>query len=329
MNSSPDVVLLGWAAVVVMIGLIVLFGSWFTVEQQEVAVLQRLGKFLRLARAGLNFKVPLIDQVVDNVNLRVQQLTVKVETKTRDNVFVHVTVAVQFSVFPDKVYQAYYSLTDATPQITAFVFDVVRAHVPSLDLDDVFLKKDEVAQAVKGSLGTQMSEYGYDILTALVTDIDPDERVKAAMNEINANQRLLEAAKAKGEAEKVLKVKQAEAEAESKALQGNGIARERTEIARGLHDSAAMFQQGLPGATVHEAMMVLLLTQYFDMLKEVGGRSNTIMLPHSPGGLTDIAGQIRNAMVAANEVTANGDGGDTPAPAGGPADGVAMNSRAG
>jgi len=177
MNGSPDVVLLGWVAVVVMIGLIVLFGSWFTVEQQEVAIIQRLGKFLRIARAGLNFKLPLIDQVVANVNLRVQQLTVKVETKTRDNVFVHVTVAVQFSVFPDKVYQAYYSLTDATPQITAFVFDVVRAHVPSLDLDDVFLKKDEVAQAVKGSLGAQMSEYGYDILTALVTDIDHSRRI--------------------------------------------------------------------------------------------------------------------------------------------------------
>src|SRR6202140_5917413 len=234
MNGSPDIVLLGWAAVAALIGLIVLFGSWFTVEQQEVAIIQRLGKFLHIARAGLNFKVPLIDQVVANVNLRVQQLTVKVETKTRDNVFVHVTVAVQFSVFPDKVYQAYYSLTDATPQITAFVFDVVRAHVPSLDLDDVFLKKDEVAQAVKGSLGAQMSEYGYDILTALVTDIDPDERVKAAMNEINANQRLLEAAKAKGEAEKVLKVKQAEAEAESKALQGNGIANQRKAIIEGL-----------------------------------------------------------------------------------------------
>jgi regulator of protease activity HflC (stomatin/prohibitin superfamily) len=322
MNGSPDVVLLGWAVVALLIGLIVMFGSWFTVEQQEVAIVQRLGKFLHIARAGLNFKVPLIDQVVANVNLRVQQLTVKVETKTRDNVFVHVTVAVQFSVFPDKVYQAFYSLTDATPQITAFVFDVVRAHVPSLDLDDVFLKKDEVAQAVKGSLGAQMSEYGYDILTALVTDIDPDERVKAAMNEINANQRLLEAAKAKGEAEKVLKVKQAEAEAESKALQGNGIARERTEIARGLHDSAAMFQQGLPGATVQEAMVVLLLTQYFDMLKEVGGRSNTIMLPHSPGGLSDIAGQIRSAIIAAREVPVDGAGGGPATPA----DGATMRS---
>jgi len=316
MNNSSELVAVGWTAVAVLIGLMVLFGSWFTVEQQEVAVLQRLGKFLRLARAGLNFKVPLIDQVASYVNMRVQQLTVKVDTKTRDNVFVHVTVAVQFSVFPEKVYEAYYSLTDATHQITAFVFDVVRAHVPSLDLDDVFLKKDEVAQAVKGSLGAQMLEYGYNILTALVTDVDPDERVKAAMNEINANQRLLEAAKAKGEAEKVLKVKQAEAEAESKALQGNGIARERTEIARGLHDSASMLQQGLPGANTQEAMVVLLLTQYFDMLKDVGGRSNTLMLPHSPGALGDIAGQIRDAMLAAREVSTNGGPGAAPPPNG-------------
>src|ERR1700730_18417517 len=142
MNSSPDVVLLGWAAVVVLIGLIAMFGSWFTGEQQEVAISQRLGKFLHLAHAGLNCKSPLCDQVDANVNRGGQQLTVKVETKTRDNVFVHVTVAVQFSVFPDKVYQAFYSLTDATPQITAFVFDVVRAHVPSLDLHDAFLKKE-------------------------------------------------------------------------------------------------------------------------------------------------------------------------------------------
>lgn len=304
--DGSTLVVAGWIAVIILAALTVLFSSWFTVEQQEVAVIQRLGKFSWLAHPGLNFKVPVIDQIANLVNMRVRQLTVKVETKTRDNVFVHVTVAVQFSVFADKVYQAYYSLTDASQQITAFVFDVVRAHVPSLDLDDVFLKKDEVAQAVKGSLGAQMSEYGYNILTALVTDIDPDERVKSAMNEINANQRLLEAAKAKGEAEKVLKVKQAEAEAESKALQGNGVARERTEIARGLHDSAAMFQQGLPGANVQEAMVVLLMTQYFDMLKEVGQGSTTIMLPHSPGGLTDIAGEIRNAMIAAREVPVDG-----------------------
>ncbi len=294
-----------------LFAVIVAGSSMFTVEQQQVAIIQRFGKFRRLAFPGFNLKMPIIDQIANYVNLRVQQLGVKVETKTRDNVFVHVTVAVQFAVMTDKIYQAYYSLNDPAEQITAFVFDVVRAHVPSLDLDEVFLKKDEVAGAVKSGLGGQMAEYGYKILTALVTDIDPDERVKASMNEINANQRLLEAAKAKGEAEKVLKVKEAEAESESKALQGQGIARERMAIANGLKDSAAIFQQGLPGADVHEAMVVLLLTQYFDMLKDVGQRSNTIMLPHTPGGLSDLAGQIRESILAgriASAASASGNG---------------------
>ena len=334
MNSSPDVLVLGWIAVVVMIGLIVLFGSWFTVEQQEVAIIQRLGKFLQIARAGLNFKIPLIDQVVANVNLRAgNRLTRCIFHKQPNRIHSSLRGLRFEDLNGDRLgcsgrprrspgrsahagkrsLQTAFRIDDeigAGDNFLARLQAFLNAHFVSRfctrlhfsRLDVVFLKKDEVAQAVKGSLGAQMSEYGYDILTALVTDIDPDERVKAAMNEINANQRLLEAAKAKGEAEKVLKVKQADAEAESKALQGNGIARERTEIARGLHDSAAMFQQGLPGATVQEAMVVLLLTQYFDMLKEVGGRSNTIMLPHSPGGLSDIAGQIRNAIVAAREV---------------------------
>ncbi len=300
-------VALGTAFLIVVM---IVGSSIFTVEQQQVAIIQRFGKFRRLANPGLNLKMPVVDQVANYVNLRVQQLGVKVETKTHDNVFVKVTVAVQFAVMADKIYQAYYSLSDPTEQITAFVFDVVRAHVPSLDLDEVFMKKDEVARAVKSGLGGQMAEYGYNIMTALVTDIDPDERVKASMNEINANQRLLEAAKAKGEAEKVLKVKEAEAESESKALQGQGIARERMAIANGLKESAAIFEQGLPGADVHEAMVVLLLTQYFDMLKDVGQKSNTIMLPHTPGGLADLAGQIRESILASRITSAaSGNGG--------------------
>ncbi|HUO03894.1 MAG TPA: SPFH domain-containing protein [Candidatus Binataceae bacterium] len=306
MIGSGNPALLGILAFLGIVALAMLASSIFTVDQQSVAVIQRFGKFLRMAGPGLNLKVPIIDQVAIFMNLRTQQLVLKVETKTKDNVFLHVSVAVQFSVSPDKVYQAYYSLQDPSNQITAFVFDVVRAHVPSLDLDDVFLKKDEIAQAVKKELGGQMSEYGYSITTALVTDIDPDERVKSSMNEINANQRLLEAAKAKGEAEKVLKVKQAEAEAESKALQGNGIARERMEIAKGLRESAALFQQGMPGSTPEECMVVLLLTQYFDALKEIGVHSNTIMLPHSPAGLASISGEIRDALIAARAVSMKG-----------------------
>jgi regulator of protease activity HflC (stomatin/prohibitin superfamily) len=304
------------AAFILIIGFSVGFGCWFTVQQQKVAVVQRLGKFNRIAHAGLNFKLPLIEAVVAQISMRTQQLLLKVETKTRDNVFVHVSVAVQYFVVPDKVYAAFYSLQDPESQITAFVFNVVRAHVPSLDLDDVFLKKDEIAEAIKRELGGQMSEYGYQISNALVTDIDPDERVKTSMNEINANQRLLEAAKAKAEAEKVLRVKAAEAEAESKALQGSGVARERMEIARGLKESSELFQLGMPGATGEEAMVVLLMTQYFDMLREVGSHSNTIMLPHSPAGMGNIASEIREAILAARLVNpahgANGPGAAAP-----------------
>lgn len=291
----------------VLLGLLVLIvvSSFFIVTQQTAAVVQRLGKFLYVAQPGLNFKVPLIDHVAGRVNLRVQQLNVKVETKTEDNVFVHVIVAVQYLVLPEKVYDAFYRLTDADTQIRAFVFDVVRARVPRIKLDDVFEKKDEIADVVKSELSHVMDDFGYGIVKALVTDIDPDAKVKEAMNEINAAQRMRVAATEKGEAERILKVKAAEAEAQSKALQGKGIADQRRAIVDGLRESVDDFQKAVPGATPQDVMNLVLMTQYFDTLKEVGqaSRSNTILLPHSPGALSDIAAQMRNAMIVADQVS--------------------------
>jgi len=310
-------------AIIAFFAIGTILSGFFQVRTAEAVVIQRMGKFLRVANAGINFKLPWLDQIAGRLDLRVQQLALDVETKTKDNVFVKIPVSVQYHVIPDKVYEAFYKLANPKQQISSYVFNVILGHVPKMILDDAFLQQSDIAVAIKEGLDDVMKTYGYAIDQALVTDIEPDEKVKSAMNEINAAQREQVAAQARGEAEKILKVKQAEAEAESKALQGNGIARERTEIARGLHDSAAMFQQGLPGATVQEAMVVLLLTQYFDMLKEVGGRSNTIMLPHSPGGLSDIAGQIRNAIVAAREVPIDHNGGPAT-----PADGAAMSGRA-
>jgi regulator of protease activity HflC (stomatin/prohibitin superfamily) len=204
----------------------------------------------------------------------------------------------------EKVYEAFYKLTDATTQITAFVFDVVRARVPRMKLDDVFEKKDEVADAVKDELAHVMSEFGYGIVKALVTDIDPDHKVKEAMNEINAAQRMRVAATEKGEAERILKVKAAEAEAQSKALQGKGIADQRKAIVEGLRESVDTFQKSVPGATAHDVMSLVLMTQYFDTLKEIGqtARTNTILIPHSPGHMTDLTEQIRNAMMTAEQV---------------------------
>jgi regulator of protease activity HflC (stomatin/prohibitin superfamily) len=284
--------------------LIVVASSFFVVNQQTAVVVQNFGKFARVAGPGLNFKLPLVESIAGRLNLRVQQLDVRVETKTEDNVFVHVIVAVQYHVLAEKVYDAFYRLSEPGTQITAYVFDVVRARVPRLKLDDVFEKKDEIADAVKNELAHVMSEFGYGILKALVTDIDPDHKVKEAMNEINAAQRLRVAATEKGEAERILKVKAAEAEAQSKALQGKGIADQRKAIVEGLRESVDTFQRSVPGATAQDIMNLVLMTQYFDTLKEIGAnaRSTTILLPHSPGALSDLTQQIRNAMITAEQV---------------------------
>ncbi|MGL6074515.1 MAG: SPFH domain-containing protein [Fimbriiglobus sp.] len=281
--------------------LITLLMTFFTVEQQTAGILTRFGKFIRIAQPGLNFKIPFIDSVAGRVNLRVQQLDVKVETKTEDNVFVHVTVSVQYFVVPEKVYEAFYKLVDHESQVTSFVFDVVRARVPKIKLDDVFEKKDEIADAVKEELAHVMDDFGYGIVKTLVTDIDPDHKVKDAMNEINAAQRMRVAANEKGEADRILKVKAAEAEAQSKALQGKGIADQRKAIVDGLRLSVEDFRSGVPGATPQDVMNLVLMTQYFDTIKELGQAShtNTILIPHSPGGMTDLAAQMRTAMMTA------------------------------
>jgi regulator of protease activity HflC (stomatin/prohibitin superfamily) len=283
-----------------------LVSAFFSVQQQSVAVVQRFGKFVRMASPGLNFKVPFIDQVAGTVGLRVSQLDVGVETKTKDNVFVTLKISVQFFVEAADAYNAFYKLSNPGAQIKSYIFDVVRATVPTLDLDDVFEKKEEIAVAIKRDLSSAMKEFGYRIVQSLVTDIEPNAEVKAAMNEINASQRLRVAAAEKGEAEKVLRVKAAEAEAESKKLQGKGIADQRKAIVDGLRESVEQFQKGIEGATARDVMDLVLITQYFDTLKDIGAsaKSNAIFVEHSPSAVSSIAGSMRNALVAASEAVA-------------------------
>ncbi len=276
----------------------------FMVAQQSIAMIERFGKFHRAAEAGLNFKIPFIDRIAGRVNLRVQQLDIPVETKTKDNVFVKVVVSVQYRALEERAYEAFYKLESPEQQIRSFIFDVVRAQVPKTILDDVFEKKDDIANAVESELSGMMSDFGYIIVKALITDIDPDAKVKAAMNEINEAQRLRIAANERGEAERILKVKQAEGEAQSKALQGKGIADQRTAIIDGLRESVGEFQKSVSGVTAAEAMSLVLMTQYFDTLKEVGAsaKSNTILIPHSPGYAGDLGEQLRNAIITGNQV---------------------------
>ncbi len=283
---------------------IVLLNGFFTTQQQTRTVIQRFGKFSRIAGPGLAFKWPLIETIAGRVNLRIKQLDVRVETKTEDNVFVLVIVSVQYFVDPERVYEAFYKLVSSEAQITAFVFDVVRARVPLLTLDHLFEKKDNIAIAVKEELSHVMHDFGYDILKALITDIEPDKHVKSAMNEINAAQRMRLAAVEKGEAEKILRVKAAEAEAESNALHGKGIADQRRAIVEGLSESVTEFQAHVPGSSPNDVMQIVLMTQYFDMLKELSAHSatNTILVPHSPSHMHDLGEQMRNAFITAQAV---------------------------
>jgi regulator of protease activity HflC (stomatin/prohibitin superfamily) len=293
------IILLVVLGVVAIFLLGIFFGSFFTVEQAHAGVVQRLGKFLRIAQPGLNFKMPYLDAVVANISLQVQQLDVKVETKTKDNVFVQIPIAVQYKVMPDKVYDAFYKLSDPVKQIESFVYNVILGHVPKMTLDETFDQQSQIAIDVKNNLDVSMSEFGYSIVKSLITDLVPDEKVKAAMNDINAAQREREATVSRAETEKLLLVKKAEADAESKRLQGEGIANQRKAIVEGLRDSVAKFSESVEGATPKDAMAMVLLTQYFDTLKEVAGtnRSNTIMMPHTPNALTDLFSQFRNAVI--------------------------------
>ena len=294
--------------VLVVIGffaLIIFLSSWFTVKQQTVAIIERFGRFVRTAQPGLRLKVPLIELIVARMSLRVTQLVVEVETKTKDNVFVKLFVAVQYRVISGREADAYYKLADHVEQIKSYVLDVVRAHVPKMDLDEVFEKKDDVGNSVRAELDESMQIYGFEIPNALVTDVDPAANVKSAMNEIQTQQRLQVAADAKGEANKILVVKNAEAEAESKHLQGEGIAKQRRAIVDGLRESVEAFKGQIEGVSAADVLNLVLMTQYFDTLKEIGvsAGSKVILTPHAPGGMADIAQQLRTTIITGNEAT--------------------------
>ena len=289
-----------------IIAITLILGSFFTVNTAQVAIITRFGKFLRVAEAGLNWKMPYFDSVSGLVSLRVNQITLTMETKTKDNVFVTIPISVQNRVRPEKVYDAFYKLSDPVAQIKSYVEQVILGHVPGMTLDEVFASQSSIAAAVKLELDADMATFGYEIVNVLVTDIVPDAKVKSAMNDINAAQREQVAANARGEAEKILVVKKAEAESESKALQGQGIANQRKAIIEGLQVSVEQFQKAVEGATSKEVMQLVLVTQYFDTLKSIGenDKTNTLFLPHSPASVREVSDQIMSAMLVAQR--ANG-----------------------
>jgi len=282
--------------------LLLLFGTFFIVKQQSAAVIERFGKFVSTRHSGLQLKIPVIDRVAGRLSLRIQQLDVVIETKTKDDVFVKLKVSVQYKVIKDKVYDAFYQLDYPEDQITSYVFDVVRAEVPKMILDDVFEKKDDIAIAVKGELNDAMLDYGFDIIKTLVTDIDPDQQVKESMNRINASEREKMAAQFEGDAQRILIVERAKAEAESKRLQGQGIADQRREIARGLEDSVKVLNN--VDINSQEASALIVVTQHYDTLQSVGSASNSnlILLPNSPQAGSEMLNNMVASFTASNQI---------------------------
>ena len=288
--------------VIIVLTILIVFASFFMVKQQSAAVIERFGKFHSIRHSGLQMKIPFVDRVAGKLSLKIQQLDVIIETKTRDDVFVKLKVSVQYKVIRDKVYDAFYQLDYPHDQITSYVFDVVRAEVPKMKLDDVFVKKDDIALAVKAELNDAMSDYGFDIIKTLVTDIDPDGQVKEAMNRINASEREKIAAQFEGDAQRILIVERAKAEAESKRLQGQGIADQRREIARGLEESVEVLNK--VGINSQEASALIVVTQHYDTLQSIGQQtnSNLILLPNSPQAGSQMLNDMVASFTASNQI---------------------------
>jgi regulator of protease activity HflC (stomatin/prohibitin superfamily) len=306
MSETPAIVIALFVLAIIFF-LVIIAKTYYTVRTATAGVVERFGKFDRITRPGLHFLFPFAERVYF-VDLMVKQAQFQVETKTKDNVFVQIPVSVQYQILDDRIVDAFYKLSSPQKQIESFVFNSILGHVPKLTLDETFEQQAGISIAVKTELDATMSNFGFNILNALVTDLIPDPKVKDAMNDINAAQRAQVAAQARGEAEKILKVKQAEAEAESKALQGKGIAAERQAIIEGLRSSIENFREAVPGATAEDVMALVLLTQYFDTLKEIGTKpgSTTLFLPNNPGAANDFMQQIlaglRGAMASADTV---------------------------
>ena len=304
MATDPNEFIL--PAVGIVAGAFILSKTFYIVKQKSAAIIERLGKFNTISKAGLHIKIPFVDQRVTNINLRVMELPVEVETKTKDDVFVRMIVSVQYYVIDGKegIRAAYYRLDNPERQIQSYVFDSIRSEVPRMELDDVFSEKDKIAIAVQTELSETMREFGYDIIKALVTDIDPDSKVKHSMNEINAAKRMKEAAKEYAEAEKIKVVAAAEAESESKRLQGEGIANQRIAIANGLKQSVEEVKVAMDdGVSSQEVMNMLFLTQHYDTISRLGEHGvNTIFVPYSPDSVGDLQMQIQQSILATDSL---------------------------
>lgn len=298
--TAMDIIWVGGGIFTLILFISILAGSFFTIHTKQAGVVERFGKFNKIALPGINFKIPLIDSLVYTEDLNMQLMDVPVQSKTKDDATVTVPVRVQYYVLQDRVKEAYYELDDPEAQIKAHVENVILSYIPKIDLDDTYQQEDQIAARIKEQLTAVMMKFGYSIENALVTKIVPADKVVAAMNDINAARRERVATEARAAANKLTIIAQAEADAEAKALAGQGVSREREAIVEGLKKSVQNFEEGIHGVDSHDVMALVMMTQYFDALKEIGKVSNTILMPHSPSAVQDLFSQLRTSITVAN-----------------------------
>lgn len=282
---------------------LIFFSTVKVVQEKSAKVIQRFGSFSRIMQPGINFCIPFVESVAGTVSLKVQQLDIHIETKTKDDVFVKLQVSVHVQIMKSRVREAFYELDDPYSQISSYIFDTVRAEVPKLELDDVFSRKDDIATAVKAELAEHMEQYGYRIVQTLITDIDPDAMVKESMNRINAAKRNKEAVYEDAEGRKMARIKDAEADKESKRLQGEGVAEQRLAIIKGFADSVEDFSNTLSDVSPIEIMQFVLLTQHYDTIKDIGEKNSSILVPYSPGNLQSLQQQLMEGNIMADEIS--------------------------
>ena len=281
----------------------ILISMLYVVRQQSVAIVERFGRYQKIATSGIHMRLPFgIDKIAARIQLRLLQSEIVVETKTKDNVFVMMNVATQYRVNEQNVTDAYYKLMRPEAQIKSYIEDALRSSVPKLTLDELFEKKDEIALEVQHQVAEEMTTYGYIIVKTLITKVEPDAEVKQSMNEINAAQRKRVAAQELAEADKIKIVTAAEAEAEKDRLHGVGIAQQRKAIVDGLAESIAELKEANVGMSEEEIMSILLTNQYLDTLNTFAAKGNqTLFLPNNPNGVDDIRTQILSALKTDNK----------------------------
>ena len=281
----------------------ILISMLYVVRQQSVAIVERFGRYQKIATSGIHMRLPFgIDKIAARIQLRLLQSEIVVETKTKDNVFVMMNVATQYRVNEQNVTDAYYKLMRPEAQIKSYIEDALSSSVPKLTLDELFEKKDEIALEVQHQVAEEMTTYGYIIVKTLITKVEPDAEVKQSMNEINAAQRKRVAAQELAEADKIKIVTAAEAEAEKDRLHGVGIAQQRKAIVDGLAESIAELKEANVGMSEEQIMSILLTNQYLDTLNTFAAKGNqTLFLPNNPNGVDDIRTQILSALKADNK----------------------------